>query len=225
MDHLFVILICSVFPIFTFYQIRSLKSHSNEKLKIRMFWKMCALYWIFAIPIMLLYPIFTAAPADSIPFWFVIVCQVAGILLVASDFLPILLVSFNTELRDKLQEQFKENNFIYPETRREQLGFVFVAITVGICEEIMFRSFMYEYIKEHLSLGALWSLIIASIIFALGHYIQGIGGVIVSLVLGLFLGTLYIWGGTLLAPILVHILFDLKIVIMSVLLKKRTDSP
>ncbi|NEW05973.1 CPBP family intramembrane metalloprotease [Paenibacillus sp. SYP-B3998] len=135
--------------------------------------------------------------------------------------IPLIILPFSSILKEKVAEKYNTN--LYPITDKQQFMFVFVTITVGICEEIIFRGFMQHYVKEF-GVSTLWSFLIISVVFGAGHFMQGLTGVISSTLLGLILGYLYYTTGSLLIPILVHILYDAKAIYISRVLTKSHKS-
>ena len=53
-------------------------------------------------------------------------------------------------------------------------------------------------------------MVVAAAVFSLAHAYQGPQGIVVTLVLGVALGALYVLSGSLLAPVLLHCLIDLR---------------
>ncbi|MNR30975.1 CAAX amino terminal protease self- immunity [compost metagenome] len=98
--------------------------------------------------------------------------------------------------------------------------FVGVAVTVGICEEIMFRGFLQHYAME-LGTSQLWAMVIISVIFGAGHFMQGLSGIISSTIFGLIMGYTYFTTGSLLVPIIIHILYDAKAIYITRVLQNN----
>lgn len=101
---------------------------------------------------------------------------------------------------------------LVPRTPVERRWFAVVAVTAGCCEEILYRGFFLAVAI------ALWPdspdlvlVLISALAFGLAHAYQGVGGIVMTGVLGAILGYLYVGTGTLLAPILVHAAIDLRI--------------
>jgi membrane protease YdiL (CAAX protease family) len=60
-----------------------------------------------------------------------------------------------------------------------------------------------------------WALVAASaVIFGLAHVYQGIGGVLVTTLMGALLGVVYLATGSLLAAMAVHALMDLRLLLV-----------
>jgi len=98
-----------------------------------------------------------------------------------------------------------------PHTTHERLIFLLVALTAGICEEILFRGFGIAYIKW------LWSganrisiIVIVGIAFGLAHYRQGRPTVAFAGIAGGVFGWMTLATGTLLPAIVVHCLVDIR---------------
>ncbi len=102
----------------------------------------------------------------------------------------------------------KEVAFILPRTNTERFFWVILSITAGICEETGFRG--YVLTKLNLFLNN-WYLTVAvsSLCFGLGHFYQGVGGVILTGTYGLLFCLLFIWRKSLIPGIFAHSLQDL----------------
>lgn len=102
-------------------------------------------------------------------------------------------------------------DFLLPETKKERWVFLGVAITAGICEELLFRG-AFVMFTLHLP----WSLsfqtiaIIGAILFGIAHYYQGWKGMLGTAIFGYMMCKLYIATGSLLYPMLLHFVIDVK---------------
>jgi membrane protease YdiL (CAAX protease family) len=97
---------------------------------------------------------------------------------------------------------------ILPRTNGERAWFVGVALTAGVCEEILYRGFLPWFLAElfgHLLLG----FALATLVFGFGHAYQGRGGVIVTAVLGTFLCGIVILTRSLVPGQILHATIDL----------------
>ena len=101
-------------------------------------------------------------------------------------------------------------SYLLPTTGRERLLFALVALSAGVCEEIVFRAWLLNLLHDWTRLTG-WTLaIVAALIFGVAHYYQGVAGVLVTSMLGLFFCGVYVGSGTLLLPIAIHTLVDLR---------------
>lgn len=116
----------------------------------------------------------------------------------------------------------KSLEYFLPATHTERRWWVLVCITAGVCEETLFRGFMLHYLHVlPWTLNLTLALLISSVIFGLNHLYEGIHGVIGSALAGFLFGLLFLLGGNLLLPIIVHALVDLRAL---VILPTRAES-
>jgi membrane protease YdiL (CAAX protease family) len=124
-------------------------------------------------------------------------------------------------LRKQIESQ-PNVRMILPATVREARVFRGVAVTAGICEEVLSRGFLLWYLQS-LGLGR-GAVVVAIVAFGLAHAYQGIRGIVWTGVIGsVFLG-LYLLTGSLVAPIVVHATVDLANGLMSYRLLQRTET-
>ncbi|GAB3302249.1 CPBP family intramembrane metalloprotease [Epidermidibacterium keratini] len=98
-----------------------------------------------------------------------------------------------------------------PRTPVERRLFGLVSITAGVCEEIAYRGFLTALVAALLPVAPVWvCAVIAAVAFGFAHLYQGTVGLVGTLLVGLVLAGLYVVSGSLLAPIVVHALIDLR---------------
>lgn len=97
---------------------------------------------------------------------------------------------------------------LMPETLGETIPFLFLALTAGICEEFLYRGFVYTHLMT--ICGAATALVGSSALFGIAHAYQGKQGVVGTFIIGLVLCAGRIWTGSLLPSIIAHFLFDLS---------------
>ena len=98
---------------------------------------------------------------------------------------------------------------ILPQSSRERIAFVAVAITAGVCEEILYRGYVPWFVATWTGAGPIAGYVVAAIVFGLGHAYQGRDGMIVTGVLGLFFGGLAFLAQSLVPGQLLHVALDL----------------
>src|SRR5882762_7784279 len=96
---------------------------------------------------------------------------------------------------------------ILPQSTIELLPFLALAITAGLCEEFLYRGFAMA-VFAHIGLQAWAVVLLSSVLFGLAHSYQGRGGIVMTLLIGLILGTSRIAYGSLLPAIFWHIAVD-----------------
>ncbi len=77
---------------------------------------------------------------------------------------------------------------ILPQSTVELLPYLALAITAGLCEEFLYRGFAMA-VLVHVGLQACAVVLLSSILFGLAHSYQGRGGIVMTLLIGLILGT------------------------------------
>jgi len=77
---------------------------------------------------------------------------------------------------------------ILPQSTVELLPYLALAITAGLCEEFLYRGFAMAALL-HVGLQAWAVVLLSSVLFGLAHSYQGRGGIVMTLMIGLILGT------------------------------------
>ena len=95
-----------------------------------------------------------------------------------------------------------------PQELTEALVFAALVGTVSLCEELIYRGFVFAVFREFGGGSAALAIVGSSALFALGHAYQGRRGVINTFVLGLLLAGARSWSDSLLPPILAHLAVD-----------------
>ncbi len=100
-----------------------------------------------------------------------------------------------------------------PRNRQElRLGWL-LSINAGISEELMFR-LAIPAVLYGASGNAIVALVVSVLLFGALHSYQGALGVVGTSIVGLFMMFAYIATGTILVPIVVHILIDLRSLVL-----------
>ena len=105
---------------------------------------------------------------------------------------------------------------LIPRSRTERRWFAAVAVTAGITEEVFYRAFGLTLLLAVLPGGQWWAVLVAAVLFALGHVYQGAQGVLATGVLAVGFGALYLLTGSLLPSMLLHVLMDLRVLLIRV---------
>lgn len=102
-----------------------------------------------------------------------------------------------------------ESTLIVPRSKKEKIACSFVALTAGICEEIIFRGFLFFLLQTVFpDLHIVFVVLIAMAIFGVGHIYQGVGGMVKTAFIGGVFGCLYLATGSLILPIVFHFVID-----------------
>lgn len=87
------------------------------------------------------------------------------------------------------------------------LVFALVAILAGGWREELQRAFVLHRFKTHLG-GATVGLVVFSLAFGVGHLVQGADAAIMTALLGATWGAVYLWRGSIVAPMVCHATFN-----------------
>lgn len=105
---------------------------------------------------------------------------------------------------------------LLPRTDAERRVFAAVALTAGIAEEVVYRGFGIAVLAALGPALPWWGLIAAAgAAFGLAHAYQGTAGILTTGLLGAVLAAVYLDTGSLLVPILLHCLIDLRFLAVS----------
>ncbi|MFF4771778.1 CPBP family intramembrane glutamic endopeptidase [Microtetraspora fusca] len=97
-----------------------------------------------------------------------------------------------------------------PRTTAERWAAAAMAVTAGVCEEVLYRGFLIALGVGVLGLDVKVAAGAALVVFVAGHWYQGWKGLLIVTVAGYGLTALYLAQGSLLLPIVVHVLVDLR---------------
>lgn len=111
-----------------------------------------------------------------------------------------------------LRRLLKMAGALIPEKAPERFWFAAVSLGAGVTEELLFRGFLFWYLGfffPQLNLAQL--IVISSLVFGFCHIYQGWVGIVGTGVLGAVLMWMYISTESLVLPIAIHALIDLRI--------------
>jgi membrane protease YdiL (CAAX protease family) len=126
--------------------------------------------------------------------------------------------------RRALAVQLRPVAALLPRTTVERQVFAILAVTAGICEEVLYRGFglaALRWVAPDLGRPAL--IAVTAVAFGLAHLYQGRLGVIATGVLGAYFAWIVIATGSLVPVILLHALLDARILALP--LDAVPDSP
>lgn len=98
-----------------------------------------------------------------------------------------------------------------PRTTAERQWFGAVSVTAGICEEIAYRGFLLAVVAAIApGFPVVVSAVVAVVGFGVAHAYQGPQGIVGTMVVGAVLSALYLSTWSLIAPMILHALIDLR---------------
>jgi Type II CAAX prenyl endopeptidase Rce1-like/PDZ domain len=111
-------------------------------------------------------------------------------------------------------------SLIAEKTSPEFLLAAIMVIVVALAEETIFRGYLILRFKK-ITVSTASAVLISAVIFSLGHGYEGSAGVITVGVMGVVFALVYIWRGSLVAPVVMHFLQDFVGIVLSPLLGMR----
>jgi membrane protease YdiL (CAAX protease family) len=183
--------------------------------KVR-FYRTIFVHQVAAIVLVLMIAQFGSIPREDLGLSLPTSWQRVGPIL--AGFLPATIVAV-VLLRKKgeglLKATFKMVGAMLPFTSAERSWFAGISVGAGVSEELVFRGFLLYYITVNLPvLGVVERVVLASAVFGLCHFYQGWQGVLGTAVLGAVFAGLYVETGSLLLPVILHALIDLRILLI-----------
>jgi len=104
-------------------------------------------------------------------------------------------------------QQFREK--ILPQNATESLVFFALACTVAVCEELIYRGFVYSVFSAAAGGSITIAILASSAIFAAAHAYQGRQGLVTTFILGALFAVTRVWTLSLLPAMLAHLVVDL----------------
>jgi uncharacterized protein len=104
---------------------------------------------------------------------------------------------------------------LLPRTRAERRLFTLVGVTAGVCEEWLYRGFFLAVVAALAGGPPVAVLVvIAALAFGLAHAYQGLVGIVTTGLLGGIMAAVYLQTGSLLLPVLLHAVIDLRFLLV-----------
>jgi uncharacterized protein len=223
-QHLLALFLIVVAPVWDHLATERLKASKESRAKIAYYRAMLIIGWIATVIALVTvgwHAILTFDAGATNPSWLrqrsgartFVAGALIGLLLVIA--LSALQARRSAAIREKMEEAFLRLSFILPRTGEERIWWIFVSLTAGICEEILYRGFLIHYFfAAPFHAGLLLTVIISSVIFGVAHLYQGVAGVISTAILGLIFSAVFLTTGTLVVPMILHALIDLRILLI-----------
>lgn len=162
-------------------------------------------------------------PATTVTFallWRIVLWILIGYVTLTT-IVPLALMPYNQQFKEMVRSHYDDR--LYPTTTSQQIQFAFVTLTVGICEEIIYRGFMYHSFIDQFALSPTMSYLITSVLFGASHFMQGLRGISNSVMFGLIMGYLCMVTGSLLLPIIIHTAYNLRAIYIARVTVQRTE--
>ncbi len=219
--HLFVAFLAIGIPLWDYFGTKKARAATDVNARELEYWKTIAWLWVATAFLVLTTPNASLfyPPHGPELHWLQNVVPAPGsiakgllvgasLLLIVGTIMPL----FSHKFRLQTAKALEMMRFYLPVNTRQRLVFALVAISAGICEEVIYRGFLASYITS-MGLNLWWAVAIGCLLFALAHGYQGVGGAIQVAFIGAFVFALFLLSGSLLLPIIAHLIMDLRILL------------
>lgn len=217
--HLLAFFLIFIAPWDQFFLMR-LKREHRPGARLRAYWHIITWQWLAVISaLVILGPraLWYAQPNPADARWIPgkLVVGVLAVISLAFMLVPPVLMARKPESRAKLARALDRLRFFLPANPRECFWWVILSVTAGFCEECLFRSFLFQYLHANpWQLGLALALILACLIFGVAHVYQGVPGFVGTSLLSLLFFVFFLGSGSLLLPIIVHAIGDLRVLLL-----------
>ncbi len=217
LHHLIVPFLIFVLPIWDRHEMRRLKSSTSPRKRVLLYQMTIAWLWIAALLLLATTPhsqLFVPLATAMMARYREMIVPIA-IGLGIGAMIPVIFARLKPPPQAKLVKAFGDTTLILPRTTKERWWFAAVSLTAGICEEIIYRGFLIRYfVTLPIGLGVTGAIFAAALAFGIAHGYQGWKGIIGTSVIALVMTALFYASGSLLVPIVVHALLDLRILLL-----------
>jgi membrane protease YdiL (CAAX protease family) len=114
----------------------------------------------------------------------------------------------SARIQEHLRGSMASVQALLPHSPREMRWFTAVAVSAGVCEELLYRGWMIWYFHQMMPL---WLAVVAACTaFGLAHAYQGPAGIPKTGIVGAVMAAMYLLAGSLWIPMIVHALVDIN---------------
>lgn len=219
-DHLVFLIIGIIIPVRTIMSDTSAmaKMRFSTKMKIQLYWANNLWLWLLCLSILGVWwwnerpwPLLGLEYGITHPQgWSLLALVVFGLLYSWDTYTEVNNHFAEVAAQDENERSISELGFL-PGTGKEFFHFIFVALTAGICEEIIFRGYFIRYFQCLLD----WqdatytiAILVPAIIFGVVHGYQGRHAMIKIGAMAILFGYVFVQTGSLWWLIVVHALID-----------------
>src|SRR5271166_2802870 len=222
-QHVLVFVMVAVVPLWDRYEIPRLKASRDPRKKLKFYWRVIAAEWVCTAVAYLALgfgTLFTIRPVPGEIGWLTgslgrsVVLGLFTAIAIAL-LAPAIMALWNETIRTKAAKAAQALSFLIPSSNEERRWWWLLCITAGVCEELLYRGFLLHYLHTApFHLGLSWALVVAALIFGIGHLYQGVKPALGTAVLGFVLGAVFVATGSLLIPIIAHAMLDLRVLML-----------
>jgi uncharacterized protein len=108
---------------------------------------------------------------------------------------------------EELDRGLGRGKLFYPKDRAEIAVFMVLALTTGICEELIYRGWVVNFASQ--LTHSIWiGVVLGAVAFGFGHAHQGLKGMLLTGVLGLLFGAIFVFTSSLFPGQVIHVVLN-----------------
>ena len=204
------------------YRVLMRRIDRHPELRVRFYVQGMLAQWLMLIPLVVIAVGLGWSPSvlglqAPTTFWLWGSVALILVLVVYAQVFYIRRVASTADGRSQLRKSMSGPLHMLPRTQKERNLWLLLSLTAGICEEVLYRGFLPAYLVYIFpGVPLVLAIVIAAVLFGLGHIYQKVTGVLGTGVMGLLFGFLYFFTGSLFLPMIVHALFDMRLLFIDV---------
>lgn len=211
------------------YRVLMRRIVHQPELRVRFYLMGMLGQWVMLVPLVVIafglsWPAGMFGLQAPVNLWIFLPLSLVAVVAVYAQVIYIGRVARTSEGRDVLRQSMSGPLHMFPRTRQERTLWFLLSLTAGFCEELLYRGFLPAYLV-HIFPGVPFfvAIVIAAALFGLGHIYQKLTGVLGTGVIGLLFGLLYFFTGSLYLSMVLHALFDMRLLFVDV--PRIVDTP
>ena len=201
-------------PLYIYFTYEKTKEMvlANRSRRLALYWMTIIHLWLPVSLLLLLYTQSSISLSDIGLQWrwdlISITSVIAMVVVTGYGLLSLKSLGKTTKDHAIIREQFTYVQWLMPHTEKEcRLFLVGVAVTAGICEELLFRGYLMHVLSANLPTYLV--VIISSLAFGLPHIYQGTVHVFKTAIFGGVMALTYLATDSIIVPIILHVLADM----------------
>jgi membrane protease YdiL (CAAX protease family) len=213
-DHMLVLLIVLGLPLRAFLGMRTLRAAPAggvPALRKRLWWRAIASQWLLTGVMLAVWFASWRSPV-SLGLALRPSAGLMGVLVGLATIVSLVVrqrraLVEDESLRERVRERLAPVERLMPHAAGEYPLFALLAVTAGVCEEILFRGYLLWYAAHWLPLPAAY--VTQAVVFGVCHLYQGGRGILMTGLAGAFFSAVLLVSGSLWPAMLIHALMDL----------------
>jgi membrane protease YdiL (CAAX protease family) len=221
LQHVLFVLLAVAVPLWDRIETQGVKRSADPRAKVQSYRRVVAVLWCLTALALAAVPPDDLLRPPVLDGTFARVGAAGGVslpvlaALLAALLAPVLIALANPPARARLAQPLEALSWYLPDSPAERRWFAAVAVSAGVCEEVLYRGFLLRYLVALLpGLGGTAAVLVPALAFALAHTYQGPLGTGATALLAVGFTALFVASHALWLPILIHVLLDLRVLLL-----------